>query len=163
MQSNLWRIKKGLPEGSRIFEINASIRYASNEFLKNSLIKLAEDSQSLLPRKVELDIFWQRETLVAKNRLVIRKFIEALKNNNINLGINLPLCLPGWKDYNKIKKFTFLNSCNDCIFKKTNACSGLIPTRNQEPVLFDLPVKDFSEVSLKDFFPECGISSESPL
>lgn len=142
-----------MPEGSRIFEVKASIRFVSSDFLKKSLIKLAEESQSLLPKKVKLDIFWQRETLVTKNRLVIRKFIETVKNNNINLSVGLPLCLPGWKDYQKIKKFTFLDSCNDCVFKKTNACSGLVPSHNQSLILFDLPVKDFSEVTLKDFFP----------
>lgn len=125
VKSSLWKIEKELPEGSRIFEIKASIRFVSSDFLKKSLIKLAEESQSLLPKKVKLDIFWERETLVTKNRLVIRKFIETLKNNNINLSVGLPLCLPGWKDYQKIKKFAFLDSCNDCIFRKTNACFGL--------------------------------------
>lgn len=152
MKSNLWRIKKDLPEGSRIFEIKASIRFASGDFFKKSLIKLADKSQSLLPGKVKLDIFWQRETLVVRNRLIIRKFIETLKNNNINTDVRLPLCLPGWKEYKRIKKLTLLNNCNNCILKKTKACCGLVPTYNQNLILFDLPVKDFSEVTLKDFF-----------
>lgn len=153
MNSNLWRIIKDLPEGGRIFEIRASIKFTSRYFLKKSLIKLAEESQSLLPRKVKLDIFWQRESLVAKNRLVVRKFIKNLKNNNINTDVKLPLCLPGWKDYKKIKKNIFLNNCNDCVFKKTKACPGLTPACNEKPTLFDLPVKNFSDITLRDFFP----------
>lgn len=153
MNFNLWRIKKDLLKGGRIFEIRASIKFVSPKFLKKSLIRFADESRSLKPKKVELDIFWQRETLVVNNRLVIRKFIETLRNDNINLSVNLPVCLPGWKNYNKIRKFAFFTSCDDCIFKKADACFGLRPARYEGPILFDLPLKDFSEVALEDFFP----------
>jgi SAM-dependent methyltransferase len=154
MNSNLWQIKRELPKGSRIFEIDATIRFFSGYFLKKSLSKLAKDLLSLSPRKVALNIFWLKESLVANNRLAIREFIKILKKNNINISINLPLCLPGWKDYNKIKELIFFTSCKTCIFKKTNTCFGLTPVSYQRPILFNLPIKDFNQITLRDFFSD---------
>ncbi len=69
------------------------------------------------------------------------------------MNINIPLCLPGWENYKRIKKFTSLDNCNGCIFKKASACCGLIPYLDEKRISFDLPLKDFDQISLKDFFP----------
>lgn len=69
------------------------------------------------------------------------------------MNVNIPLCLPGWQNYKRIKKFTSPDNCNGCIFKKTSACCGLISYPDEKRISFDLPLKDFDQISLKDFFP----------
>ncbi len=69
------------------------------------------------------------------------------------MNINIPLCLPGSENYKRIKKFTSPDNCNGCIFKKASACCGLISYPDEKRISFDLPLKDFDQVSLKDFFP----------
>ena len=153
MYSNLNKIKRALPEDGKIFEVRAVIKSFSNGFLAIALPQLADQLEMLRPKKINLNLFWRQELLVVKNRLTIRKFIKRLKKKNIHSNINIPLCLPGWENYKRIKRFTSPDNCNGCIFKKASACCGLNSYPHEKRIFFDLPLKDFDQISLKDFFP----------
>jgi len=79
MYSNLNEIRKFLPKDFKIFEVRAVIKSFSNGFLAIALPQLADQLEMLRPKKVNLDLFWRQELLVAKNRLSIRRFIKRLK------------------------------------------------------------------------------------
>ncbi len=79
MYSNLNEIRKFLPEDGKIFEVRAVIKSFSSGILAIALPQLADQLEMLRPKKVNLDLFWRKELLVAKNRLTIRRFIKRLK------------------------------------------------------------------------------------
>ncbi len=79
MYSNLNEIRRFLPEDGKIFEVRAVIKSFSNGFLAIALPQLADQLEMLRPKKVNLDLFWRQELLVAKNRLAIKRFIKRLK------------------------------------------------------------------------------------
>ena len=153
MYSNLNEIRRSLPKDGKIFEVRAMIKSFSNGFLAITLPQLADQLEMLHPKKVSLDLSWRKELLVAKNRLTIRRFMERIKKKNIHLNINIPLCLPGWENYKRIKKFTSPDNCDRCVFKIASACHGLISCPDEKLIFFDLPLKDFDQISLKDFVP----------
>jgi hypothetical protein len=79
MYSNLNEIRKFLPKDGKIFEVRAVIKSFSYGFLAIALPQLADQLEMLRPKKVNLDLFWRQELLVAQNRLAIKRFIKRLK------------------------------------------------------------------------------------
>lgn len=132
-----------------IFEVNISLRFRSSGFLSRALSKIISDFEILKPKKIKLEIFWSLSNLTSENRRLLRDFMVRLKMMKVGLGADLPFCLPGWKDYEKVKRFTSFPDCDSCVFKDGNKCPGLIPSSYQE--LFDMNTKDFSSISLDDF------------
>lgn len=136
-----------------IFEVKISLKSHSTSSLTGILSKTTSDLRLLQPKRVKLQIFWSPSNLTLDNRLALRKFMTDLKKMNIGFQqVNLPFCLPGWKDYEKIKRFASFPECDSCIFKKGNRCPGLIPSSFHH--LFKMRVKDFSNISLDDFKDE---------
>lgn len=133
-----------------IFEVKVSLKFHSASFLTGILSKTTSDLKLLQPKKVKLQIFWSPSNLTLESRQALRNFMTDLKRMNIGFQeVNLPFCLPGWKDYEKIKRFASFPECDSCIFKKGNRCPGLIPSSFQE--LFEMSTSDFSGISLADF------------
>ncbi|NIM90445.1 MAG: methyltransferase domain-containing protein [Candidatus Aminicenantes bacterium] len=135
-----------------IFEVNISLRFHSSGFLSGALSRIISDFELLKPKKIKLEISWSPSNLTLENRRVLRDFISRLKMMKIGIDADFPFCLPGWKDYEKIKRFTSFPDCDSCIFQEGNRCTGLIPSSYQE--LFDMNTKDFSSISLDDFRDE---------
>ncbi len=133
-----------------IFEIKVSLKFHSPEFLSGVLSKITSDLKLLQPKRVKLQIFWLPANLSLENRQILRNFMTGLRIMNIGLeACFFPFCLPGWKDYEKIKRFTSFPDCDSCIFKKGNRCPGLMPSSYKH--FFKMTVKDFSDISLDDF------------
>lgn len=132
-----------------IFEIRVSFKFHSDVFFSQVLSKLTSELKTLKPKRVKLQIFWSPSNLTLENRKALRSFMASLKGSP--LEIHLPFCLPGWKDYEKIKRFASFPDCDSCIFKKGNRCPGLIPSSCPRVNLFEMKIKDFSDISLEDF------------
>lgn len=160
LMNDVSKVLSSLAKGYRIKRLAIFISFETTTFLKLTLRRILTDLETINPRGIKLDIKWKKENLLSSNRKVIKNFLLSLKDD-MGRRFFLPLCLPGYPNYKKIKKFFTFPECKKCIFRKSQSCGGLFQKRDL--ALSEMLVKDFEDIELTDFlFKEVPLTGWIP-
>ena len=140
-------LTKYLVPDCRIGVLSVFVDFDSPQFLKSSLNRLSNDLRHLNLRKIVLNISWRRNNLKAENRSAVVSFFSKL--DDAGRCVELPFCLPGGPNFEKVKNYVTSNNCMECIFNENASCCGIPPRKFYEfsPIM----VKDFKDIKLSDF------------